>query len=126
MGAYYAYFSRNLDEAGKQPLKQRLAVLFFALALGTVWFSQPDYAYYIDTSLTHVNTIEDARKELESTNETLEKFVKDAQSRDNAMQMLIVVLIWVLPFLLGANAGKNNGVVTHDEKPISIFDNDNR
>ena len=124
--AYYRFFSRGMDESGKRLTMQKLAMPCFLLVLLAIQFLQPDYAYYIDTSLEHVNTVEDARSALKNTNETMERFVQDVKYRDNVLQILLIIGAGlVVSSLFGANTDKNDRSFADEEKPISIFDNDN-
>jgi len=77
--------SRNLLfvlRQGFSVAKKRIAALE-SFTVVSVWFPlrrilhEPYFAYYVDTSPTHIQTIDDARLAIQRSNETIEKMAND-------------------------------------------------
>lgn len=127
-GIYYLYYCRDLASPRKEFLRLRLSMLCLVGFFVAGHFTGPYYAYYVDTSPTHIETIEDARQAIQASNETIEKLANDAREGAWMFGMTLGILVlFVLPsFLRLAEVlvpGENRE--PKDEgKLISVLDDD--
>ena len=128
-GIFYLYKGRGLTPMEKDLLRLRISFLTLLSVFLLGYITEPSFAYYIDSSPTHIQNIEDAKIAIKTTNETLEKLVKDVREYANMATITIALLIvWVLPSFLRISErvldGQSNEPEENEEKLISIFDND--
>lgn len=128
-GIYYFYYAKDLASPQKELLRLRLSLLcligFFLVGIITA----PFFGYYVDTSPTYIQTIDDARFAIQRSNETIKKLADDSRESFWMIFMTSAILIgYVLPSFLRLSEamipGESEEPNLDDDRPISIFDDD--
>jgi hypothetical protein len=128
-GIYYLYYGKDLASPSKELLRLRLSLLCLVGFFCVGYFTEPSYSYYIDTSPTHIQTVDDARRAIQKSNETIEKLANDSHESVRMIGMTLGILIlFVLPSFLRLSGVLGEGASEEpsddDDKLISIFDHD--
>lgn len=127
-GIYYLYYGKNLTSPRKELLRLRLSLFCLVGFFGVGHFTEPNYSYYIDTSPTHIQTIDDARRAIQASNETIEKLAEDSRESVRMIGMTLGILVlFVLPSFLrlsGFLAEGESEDPDDDDKLISILNDD--
>jgi len=128
-GIYFFYYGKNLLSPKKELLSLKLSVLCLVGFVIVGFITEPYYAYYIDTSPTHIQTIDDARTSIQRSNETIERLLKDLRESTRMVTATLLLLgCWVLPSFLRLSdvlvLGKNERADDHNDNLISIFNDD--
>lgn len=130
---YYAYITKDQGKKLKLLMKARIGVLLLAAMMIFLCFSNSSkYAYYIDTDVERkITTIEDAARELQYTNETLQRFVDDVRRQDTYLLIAVFILAsLIIPAIFRLTESSVTGIpIPEDEKEkevISIFDEENK
>ena len=74
---YYLYYGKDLASPRKELLRLRVSLLCLSGFLFVGYFTEPNFAYYVDILPTHIQTIDDARLAIQRSNETIEKMAND-------------------------------------------------
>lgn len=128
IGVYYWHQSRDLVSPQKELLFAKLSLLAL-FAVFFMWqFTGPDFAYFVDSSPTHIQSIEDARLAIQKSNETIEKMANDLKvgSRLNWMFSFVLIALTLSSLLSVSEALAREAKEPRDDssKLISIFEDD--
>ncbi|NOT46420.1 MAG: hypothetical protein HOP17_01535 [Acidobacteria bacterium] len=93
VGIYYFHYGRELASPQKELLFVRLSLLVVFGFLFVGFFTEPHFAYYVDTSPTHIQTVDDARLAIQRSNEVIEKMANDMRDSSNMAGMILMVLV---------------------------------
>lgn len=126
-GIYYWYYGRELASPKRELLRLRLSLLCLFGFVFVAFVAEPTFAYYIDTSPTQIQTIDDARLAIQRSNETMAKMANDLRESAWMTSMFLVFLAaWVLPSFLRVSElilGEKDEL-NGEDKLISIIEDD--
>lgn len=127
-GVYYFHYGKKFASPQRELLFARLSLLCAFGFLFVGFFTEPNFAYYVDTSPTHIQTLDDARLAIQRSNEIIEKMANDMRDSSSmtGMVLMVLVVLTLSSFLRVSEVllGEKKQQPDAPDKMISILDND--